>query len=128
MPERTEEAIRRRLERLRERNAGERPRADRLVVEDHAADELLDPRSGEEELAVRAAGVLGRLDVDRVEALLDRAAALVRREDPFALGDERSRNLFQAQSLRHGRHRAPSSISSGGLSLLLSYPELSLRT
>ena len=46
-------------------------------------------------LAVRAPVLLGRLDADRVEALLDRAAALVRGEDPLALGDERLGGLMQ---------------------------------
>ena len=62
--------------------------ADRLVVEDHTADELLHVLRGEEELAVGTAVVLVRLDADRVEALLDRAGALVGGEDPLALGDE----------------------------------------
>ena len=53
--------------------------ADRLVVQDHAADELLHARGREEQLAVGAAALLGRLDADRVEALLDRARATRRR-------------------------------------------------
>src|SRR5207237_5695773 len=62
---------------------------DRLVEQDDAADVLLDPVGGEEEIAVAAAGLLCRLDADRVETLLDRAVALVRGEDPLALGDDR---------------------------------------
>ena len=46
---------------------------------------LLDAISGEEQVAVGPPVLLGGLDVDRVEPLLDRAARLVGRED--ALGD-----------------------------------------
>src|SRR5205823_3724955 len=66
-----------------------------LVVEDDPADVLLGARRREEQLAVGASRVLGRLDPDRVEALLDRAGALVRGEDPLALGDERAGGLVQ---------------------------------
>ena len=62
-----------RLEQLRERRPVGGALADRLVEEDHAADVLLDALGREEQLAVGAPVVLGRLDVDRVEALLDRA-------------------------------------------------------
>jgi hypothetical protein len=69
--------------------------AERLVVEDDAADELLGARRREEEVAIRAPVLLRRLDPDRVEALLDRAARLVGGEDPLPLGDERARGLVQ---------------------------------
>src|SRR5204863_9061847 len=78
------------LEQLRERRAADRALPDRLVEEDDAADELLDALGGEEEVTVGAAALLRRLDVDRVEALLDRPVALVRGEDPLVLGDQRA--------------------------------------
>jgi hypothetical protein len=87
-------------EQLRERCPVVGRLADRLVVEDHAADVLLDARRREEEIAVGAAVLLGRLDVDCVEALLDRAGALVGGEDPFPLGDERGRGLVELD-VRH---------------------------
>ena len=49
--------------------------ADRLVVEDHAADGVLHPGRREQELPVEASVLLRRLDADRVEALLDRPGA-----------------------------------------------------
>src|SRR5262249_17580361 len=61
-----------------------------LVEEDHAADELLDALRREQHVAVGAAVLLGRLEPDRVEALLDRGVALVRGEDALSLGDERA--------------------------------------
>ena len=70
-----------------------------LMAEGQVAIELTD----EEEVAVRAAHLLGRLDADRVEALLDRPVALVGRQDPLPRRDEGFRNLFQA-GLGHGRH------------------------
>src|SRR5262249_41855418 len=75
--------------------------ADRLVEEDDAADELLRARRREEQVPVRAPVLLGGVDADRVEALLDRAVALVGGEDPFPLGDERARGLVQL-GVRHG--------------------------
>ena len=53
--------------------------ADRLVVEDHAADVVGGALGREQQVAVGAPGLLGRLDADRVEALLDRAARSRRR-------------------------------------------------
>ena len=88
-----DDALRR--EQLRERRSVERALADRLVEEDDAADVLLGAGRREEQVAVRAPGLLGRLEADRVESLLDRAVALVRREDPLALGDERPGGLVQ---------------------------------
>jgi hypothetical protein len=61
---------------------------DRLVEENDAADVVLGAGRREEHVAVRAAVLFGRLESDRVEALLDRAAALVRGEDALTLGDE----------------------------------------
>jgi len=84
-----------RLEQLRERRPVEPGLADRLVEQDHAADELLRAGRREEQVAVRLPVRLRRLDSDRVETLLDRGAALVRREDPFPAGDERLRGLVQ---------------------------------
>src|SRR5207302_2816369 len=84
-----------RFEQLRERRPVMTALADRLVVQDDAADVLLDARRREEHVSVRAARVLGRLEADRVETLLDRPGALVRSEDSLALGDERLRGLVQ---------------------------------
>ena len=78
-------------EQLRERRPVGGALADRLVEEDDAADVLLGARRREEQVAVGAPVLLGRLDADRVEALLDRAVALVGGEDPLPLGDERAR-------------------------------------
>ena len=68
---------------------------DRLVVEDHPADRVLHLRRGEEELAVEPPVLLGRLDADRVEALLDRARGLVGGEDAPMVGDDRPRGVVQ---------------------------------
>ena len=78
------------LQKLRERRAVRGALADRLVEEDHAADVVLGPGGGEEHVAIRAPALLGRLDVDRVEALLDRAVALVGGQDSLARSDQRS--------------------------------------
>jgi hypothetical protein len=97
-------------EQLGERRAVVCLLADRLVEEDDAADELLDPRRREQQVAVGAPVLLGRLDADRVEALLDGAGALVRGEDPFPLGDERGCGLMEL-GVRHGN--LPVSLSPG---------------
>ena len=78
-------------EELGERRAVVGRLADRLVVEDHAADVLLEARRREEEVPVRAAVLLGRLDADRVEPLRDRARGLVRGEDALVVGHDRAR-------------------------------------
>ena len=84
-----------RREHLGERRAVVRALADRLVVEDHAADGVLHPRRREEQLAVEAAVLLRRLDADRVEPLLDRPRALVRREDALVVGDDRAGGVVE---------------------------------
>ena len=70
------------------------------------------PVGGEQHLAVRAPAVLGRLAADRVEALLDRAAALVGGEDALARCNQRPRRLFSARSSRvpscHASSHSPS--------------------
>ena len=66
-----------------------------LVEEDDPADELVGGWGGEEQVAIAAAVLLRRLDVDRVEPLLDRPAALVRREDALAGSDERAGRVVQ---------------------------------
>ena len=73
-----------------ERGAVDGPLADGLVEEDHAADELAHPLGGEQQLAVSPAILLGRLDLDGLEPLLDRPRALVCREDALALRDQRA--------------------------------------
>ena len=54
------------------------------------------PGGREQHLAVGAPAVLGRLAPDRVEALLDRAAALVGGQDALARRDERPCRLVQS--------------------------------
>ena len=63
--------------------------ADGLIVENDAAHRLGRPGGGEQHLAVGAPMLLGRIELDAVEALLDRAGALVRGQDALALGDHR---------------------------------------
>src|SRR4029077_20877535 len=101
-----------RREQLRERRPVVGLLADGLVEEDDPADVLLDARRGEEEVAVSAPVLLGRLDTDRVEALLDRARALVGGEDALPLGDERGGGLVQLGA-RHGD--LPVSLVSGSI-------------
>src|SRR5678815_2010713 len=108
---------------LRKRRAVLGLLADRLVVHDHAADVVGRTRRREQHLAVGAPRLFGRLQLDGVEALLDRAAGLVRRQDALALRDHRPRDRFQftaihdllppnywerARGVReaHGRNRA----------------------
>jgi hypothetical protein len=67
--------------------------ADRLVEQDHSADELLDTGRGEQDLAVGAPELLCRFEVDRVEPLLNGRVALVGGEDALTGGDERLRGL-----------------------------------
>ena len=80
--------------------------ADRLVVEDHAGDVVAEPRRREEELAVCAARLLGRLDADRVESLLDRARRLVGGEDSVLGRDESPGGELELIGL----HRRPPSL------------------
>ena len=75
-------------EQLGERRAVGRRLPDRLVEQDHAADVLGQPRRREEHLTVRAPVVLRGVEPDRVEPLLDRAGALVGREDALARCDQ----------------------------------------
>ena len=77
------------LQERRERRAVRGALADRLVEEDHPADVVLRAGRGEEQVAVCAPALLGRLDIDRVEALLDRAVALVGGENSLPRSDQR---------------------------------------
>ena len=77
-----------RREQLRKRRAVVGGLADRLVVEDDASDGVLHPLRGEEQLPVEATVLLGRLDADRVEALLDRPGRLVCGEDALVTRDD----------------------------------------
>ena len=86
--------------------------ADRLVVEDHARDVVARALRREEGRG-RRVRLLGGLDSDRVEPLLDRARALVRGEDALALGDERACGAFEvccAMSILSGSLLLPTSI------------------
>ena len=84
-----------RLEELRERRPVRGLLPQRLVEQDHARDELLGSGRREQHVAVRAPVLLRGFDADRVEALLDRAVALVRGQDPLAGSDERARGQLE---------------------------------
>ena len=80
---------------LRRQHLGERSSvvgglAERLVVEDHATDEVLHPGCREEQLPVVPPILLRRLHADRVEALLDRPGRLVGGKDALVVGDDRA--------------------------------------
>src|SRR5262249_31291892 len=96
---------------LRKRRAVLGLLADGLVVKNDAADRLGRAGRGEQHLAVGAAVRPGRLQPDAVEALLDGAARLVRRENPLALGHHRAGNARELARihpllLRHVTWRA----------------------
>src|SRR5438105_2090139 len=80
---------------LRERRSVGGALADRLVEEDHAADVVGCAVRREQQLAVGAPVLLGRLDADRVEPLLDGAVALVGGENALARCDKGSCCLFE---------------------------------
>src|SRR5262249_15454313 len=88
------------LEDLRQRPAVGRALADRLVEQDHAAHVLRGTRGREQHLAIRAATVLRRLAPDGVETLLDRAAALVGRQDALARSHQLAGRLVQCRTHR----------------------------
>ena len=71
----------------------------------------LDALGGEEEVAVGAPVLLGRLDADLVEPLLDRAGALVGGEDALAGGDDRPGGGFELGHIHGHSH----SMVPGGL-------------
>ena len=73
---------------LGDRQAGLRVLAERLVEEDHAADELRQARGREEAVAVGDPRVGAGVDVDRRETLPDGRSALVRSEDPLFRGNQ----------------------------------------
>ena len=77
--------------------------ADGLVVEDDAGDVVLHRLGGaEQHLAIVAAGVLGALGLDAVEALLDGAGALVGGQDALARRHHGLGHLLQCHGFRHG--------------------------
>jgi hypothetical protein len=78
------------LERLRERHAGERLLADRLVVEDRAADAAAEVRRRHDHVAVGTRASLGLGDAELGEALVAGRRALVHREEAAVAGDERA--------------------------------------
>ncbi len=61
------------------------------------------PGRREEQVPVRAAVLLGRLDADRVEPLLDRARRLVRGEDALVVGDDRAARSSSSSCAGHQR-------------------------
>ena len=71
-------------EHLGERGAVDVALADGLVEQDHAADELAHPVGGEQQLAVGAAVLLGRLDAMDLNRFSIVPELLVRREDALA--------------------------------------------
>src|SRR5213595_3586065 len=97
---------------LRERRAVPGLLADGLVVQDDAADRLGGAGGREQHFPIGAAMLLGRLQLDAIEALLDGAAALVRGEDPLAPGDHCAGNTHQLtrvhRRILHYRRRTPS--------------------
>jgi hypothetical protein len=95
------------LEQLRERRPVGCVLADRLVEEDHAADVVRCALGREQHVAVGAPVLLGRLDADRVEPLLDRAVALVGGEDALARRNERAGGFLEVVG-----HGSSSSLSS----------------
>src|SRR5450631_66712 len=68
---------------------------DRLVIEDDARDVLHAFGRAEQHLAIVAACVLGRLDADGVETLLDGAGGFVGRQNAFAGRDHGQRHFVQ---------------------------------
>src|SRR6266436_5569898 len=104
--------------------------ADGLVVQDDAADRLGGAWRREQHLAIGAAMLLGRLQLDAIEALLDGAAALVRGQNTLASGDHCAGNAHQltrvhrrilhcprrAPDGRAGRAAQPTSITTPGKS------------
>src|SRR6202035_4534619 len=85
--------------------------ADGLVVQDDAADRLGGAGRREQHFAIAAAMLLGRLQLDAIEAFLDGAAAFVRGQDTLPCGNHCAGNTHQLtrvhrRILRH-RRRAP---------------------
>jgi hypothetical protein len=74
---------------LRQRRAIVGALAERLLVQDDAADERAEPGRRQQQAAVRAPVRLGRLHADRLEPLGDRRAAFVGGEDALAGLDQR---------------------------------------
>src|SRR4029079_10916348 len=74
----------------------------------HAADVVGRARGGEQQVAIGAPVLFRRLDVDRVEPLLDRPASLVRSQDALPRRDERSGDFLQVLS-----HRSSSCLTRG---------------
>jgi hypothetical protein len=76
------------LDQLDQRRAVLRLLPDRLIVEDHAGDVLRHRvLRAEQQLAIIAAIVLGRVDADRVETLLDGAGGFIRGQNSAARRD-----------------------------------------
>ena len=67
----------------------------RLVVKDDGADVVGSPRRREQQLAIGAATLLARFQLDLVEALLDGAARFVRRENALVFGHHGARDGVQ---------------------------------
>ena len=77
------------LQRLRERHAGEGLLADRLVVEDGAADGLAQARRGHDHVAIGAPHLLGLRRCRAWRSAVAGRRALVHREQATVAGDER---------------------------------------
>src|SRR5205807_5753898 len=75
--------------------------ADGLVVQNHARDALHPVGGAEQEFAIIAPVRIGGFDADLVEALFDRARALVGRENAPPLLDHRLRRAREFRPVHH---------------------------
>ena len=107
-------------EEFRERHAVAGLLAQRLVVENDAADRLRHRRRREQQFAVGAARLFGGLEADLVETLLDRARALVRGQNALVCGDHCFRHVLQVY-----KTHAPTSRNVGASIPKLGAPPLS---
>ncbi len=74
-----------------------------LIVQDDPGDRLRGARRGEQHLPVGPPLLFGRIELDRIEALLDRSGALVGRENTPVLGHHGVGNARQLAAV-HRRH------------------------
>ena len=84
-----------RCEVLRERHAGAGALAQRLVVQDHTADGLVEAGGREQHLAVELAIRCGGFERDGIETLRDGAGAFIGCEDPLTGGDHAARDALE---------------------------------
>jgi hypothetical protein len=72
-----------------------------FIEENHAANRFLDPFGGKQHLAISAAVVFVRFDLDAVKASLDSSHALVGSQYPLAFRHHASSNGFQFLCVNH---------------------------